>query len=193
MHIIFEHLTIFFQIFFICIFLSLSGFLLKKTVLNLYDIKNFEENGIFGFLFIGFVGLVVNFLYPLSIHINMILFIIIVISAYKLKFFNQSQTKLLKCTFYSSFICYLFFIYANVNTPDALLYHLPYSKIVNEHKIIIGLSNLHSRFGHISIFQYISSFFNNSLFGTNGILIPLGLLASFFFIYTFKLFRIDFF
>ena len=192
MYIIFEHLIIFSQIFLICLFLSLCGFLLKKTVLNLHDIKNFEENGIFGFLFIGFISLVINFLYPLNIYINNILFIIIITFAYKLKFFHQSHTKLLKYTFCSSFICYLLFIYSYVNTPDALLYHLPYSKIVNEHKIIIGVSNLHSRFGHISIFQYISSFFNNSIFGKNGILIPIGLLVSFFFIFAFKLFQSDF-
>ena len=73
---------------------------------------------------------------------------------------------------------------ANVNTPDALLYHLPFSKIVNEHKIIIGLSNLHSRFGHISIFQYISSFFNNSFFHKNGVLFPISLITSFFLFYS---------
>ena len=47
-------------------------------------------------------------------------------------------------------------------------------------KIIIGLSNLHYRFGHISIFQYISAFYNNHLFGDNGISIPLGLVYCFF-------------
>ena len=26
---------------------------------------------------------------------------------------------------------------ANVNTPDALLYHLPYSRLISEHKIVI--------------------------------------------------------
>ena len=192
MYIIFEHLIIFFQISLICLFLSLSGFILKKSILNLHDIKNFEENGIFGFLFIGFVSLVINFLYPLNIYINNILFILIIFSAYKLKFFNQRYTKLLKFIFCASSICYVFIIYANVNTPDALLYHLPYSKIINEHKIIIGLSNIHSRFGHISIFQYISSFFYNSIFSTNGILIPLGLLVSFFLIFAFKLFKVSF-
>ncbi|MDB9936488.1 hypothetical protein OAD13_00385 [Candidatus Pelagibacter sp.] len=84
------------------------------------------------------------------------------------------------------------FIYSNVNTPDALLYHLPYSKIINDEKIIIGLVNIHFRFGHISIFQYISSFFNNSLFKENGVLIPIGLLSSYFFIYCYKLFKNDF-
>ena len=38
--------------------------------------------------------------------------------------------------------------------PDAGLYHLPFTKILNEEKLILGLSNLHFRFGHTSILQY---------------------------------------
>ena len=70
-------------------------------------------------------------------------------------------------------------IHSTVNRPDAWLYHLPYSKILNEHKIILGVSNIHTRFAHISIFQYISSFFYNFILFKNGILIPIALVASF--------------
>lgn len=189
---IIEHFFIFSQISTICLFLSLSGFLLKKLVLLDDDIKNFEENGIFGFIFIGFISLTVNFFYPLNFLINNLLFLVITTAAFKLNFFNQNKIKLIKKIFYVSFFCYILFIYSNVNTPDALLYHLPYSKIINDHKIVIGLSNIHFRFGHTSIFQYISSFFNNSLFNENGILIPIGLLTSFFFFYSFRLFRNEF-
>ena len=189
---IIEHFFIFSQISTICLFLSLSGFLLKKLVLLDDDIKNFEENGIFGFIFIGFISLTVNFFYPLNFLINNLLFLVITTAAFKLNFFKQNKIKLIKKIFYVSFFCYILFIYSNVNTPDALLYHLPYSKIINDHKIVIGLSNIHFRFGHTSIFQYISSFFNNSLFNENGILIPIGLLTSFFFFYSFRLFRSEF-
>ena len=89
-------------------------------------------------------------------------------------------------------IAYLFIIYSNVNRPDGFLYHLPYSQIINDHKIIIGLSNLHFRFGHISIFQYISSFFVNSFYSKNGLLVPISLVPSFFYIYCVKKFIIDF-
>ena len=58
--------------------------------------------------------------------------------------------------------------------------------------IILGLTNLHSRFGHISIFQYISSLFVNSFFTTKGVLIPISLVPSFFFIYCFKKFKKNF-
>jgi len=66
--------------------------------------------------------------------------------------------------------------YDTINRPDAGLYHLPYVSIVNESKIIIGANNLHFRFGHISIMQYLSALYNNHLFLDHGILIPLGLI-----------------
>ena len=69
---------------------------------------------------------------------------------------------------------------------------MPYSNIINENKIILGLSNIHHRFAHISIFQYISSFFVNDFFKTNGLIIPVSLLTSSFLIYTFNKFNSDF-
>ena len=187
-----EHFFIFLQISIICLFLSQCGFLLKKIIFLEYDNKNFEENGLFGFIFIGLISLAVNFFYPLNLIVNNTIFIIIFFVSFMLNFFDQNKIKLIKKIFCVSFFCYILFIYSNVNTPDALLYHLPYSKIINEEKIVIGLVNVHFRFGHISIFQYISSFFNNSLFKENGVLIPIGLLTSYFFIYSYKLFKSDF-
>ena len=73
--------------------------------------------------------------------------------------------------------------YDNVYRPDAGLYHLPFISILNENKIIIGLSNLHFRFGHISIVQYLSASFNNHLFNEKGILIPHALIFSFFLLF----------
>ena len=192
MTIIIEHFFIFFQILIISLFLSLSGFLLKRLIFLDDEIKNFEENGLFGFIFIGFIALTINFFYPLNIFINNIFFILIVISAFLFNFFNQNIIRLIKRVFFISLVGYILFIYSNVNTPDALLYHLPYSRIVNENKILIGLSNIHFRFGHISIFQYIASFFNNTLFKTNGLLLPIGVLTSFFFLYTYRLFKNEF-
>ena len=188
----FEHFFIFLQISIICLFLSQCGFLLKKIIFLESDNKNFEENGLFGFIFIGLISLAVNFFYPLNLIVNNTIFIIIFFVSFMLNFFDQNKIKLIKKIFCVSFFCYILFIYSNVNTPDALLYHLPYSKIINEEKIVIGLVNVHFRFGHISIFQYISSFFNNSLFKENGVLIPIGLLTSYFFIYSYKLFKSDF-
>ena len=177
----FQYFIILLQIFFLGLSLIISGFLLKKFLLGLHDTNNYEENGLIGFLLIGFISLLINFFYPLNILINNISFIIIFLLGLKYNFFKLNLKKLFKRVFLLSLLPFFYLIYANVNTPDAFLYHLPYSKIINEDKLIIGLANLHSRFGHISIFQYISSFFVNSFFGINGLLIPIALVPVFFF------------
>ncbi len=187
-----EHLLIFFQITLVCLIFTISGFLLKKILLNIDDKKNLEENGLLGFVLIGFIGLIINFFLPLKSPFNDILLILIIIIGFKFKFFNQKKIKLIKKIILISFISYIFIIYSNVNRPDALLYHLPYSKILNDDKILIGLTNLHSRFGHISIYQYISSIFVNKFFSSEGVLIPISLVPSFFFIYCYRKFKINF-
>ena len=187
-----DHLLIYSQILLLCLFLSLNGFLFKRIIFNFNDNKNFEENTLFGFILIAFIALFINFFQPLNIYINNFFFIILIYLAFKFGYFIQNKKDLLKKVIYVSSLSYILFIYSNVNTPDALLYHLPYSRLINEHKIVIGASNIHFRFGHISIFQYISSFFNNSLLGKNGVLLPAAVLVSNFLFYCFKLFINDF-
>ena len=189
---ILNHLLIFSQALLICLFLSLNGFLLKKIIFNSNDNKKFEENSLFGFILIGFIALFINFFQPLNIYVNNFFFVILIYVAFKFGYFIQDKKDLLKKVIYVSSLSYILFIYSNVNTPDALLYHLPYSRLINEHKIVFGASNIHFRFGHISIFQYISSFFNNSLLGKNGVLLPAAVLVSNFLFYCFKLFINDF-
>tara|TARA_B100000795_G_scaffold156178_1_gene117169 strand:+ start:286 stop:1968 length:1683 start_codon:yes stop_codon:yes gene_type:complete len=189
---ILDHLLIFSQTLLICLFLALNGFLFKRIILNFNDNKNFEENSLFGFILISFIALFINFFFPLSLHVNNIIFLTLVFLGLKFGYFNQNKKDLIKKCIYVSSLSYILFVYSSVNTPDALLYHLPYSKLINEHKIVIGASNIHFRFGHISIFQYISSFFNNSLLGKNGVLIPVAILVSNFLFYCLKLFINDF-
>lgn len=137
-----------------------------------------------GLIFLAFVSLLLNFFTALDPKINSIIyFIIFVVFVIKTKFIlNKNNIKFLLI---SSFITSLLIIYSNVNRPDAGLYHLPYVSIINENKIIFGLSNLHFRFGHISILQYLSAINNNYLFLENGISIPLASAVSFFYIYFF--------
>ena len=78
-------------------------------------------------------------------------------------------------------------IYETSNRPDAGLYHLPYISNLNENKIILGLNNLHSRFGFTSFLQYISSVFNNSLFLEKAIFFPNLILYSSSLIYFLRL------
>ena len=192
MSIFLNSILIFSQIFILTIFISLSGYVLRKLVINFAHLPKFEEDGLYGFILIGFISLLLNFFIPLNIFFNSIFFIIIILIGIYFGFFRQNKVLVFKNGLLISVISFLMLIYSTVNRPDAWLYHLPYSSILNEHKIIIGVANIHERFAHISIFQYISSFFNNYLFLTNGILIPISLVTSFFFIYTFKDFNKNF-
>jgi hypothetical protein len=66
----------------------------------------------------------------------------------------------------------------NIYRPDAGLYHLPCTKIINENKVIFGAANIHFRLGHISILQYLNAIYNNRLFGDNEILLPIASIFS---------------
>jgi hypothetical protein len=143
-----------------------------------------------GVTVISFISLLLNFFFPLTPIINSILYLtIIFIFAIKTKFtLNKKHINFLLI---SSFITFLLLIYSTVNRPDAGLYHLPYISIINENKIIFGLSNIHFRFGHVSILQYLSAINNNYLFSENGISIPLASIVSFFYLYFFyDIFRV---
>jgi len=133
---------------------------------------------------IAFISLFLNFFTPLNQSINSAVYCTIVLAfAIKTKFiFNKKQINFL---LFSSFITFLLIVYSNVNRPDAGLYHLPYISLINENKIIIGATNIHSRFGHVSILQYLSAINNNYLFSENGISIPLASIVSFFYFYFF--------
>jgi hypothetical protein len=137
-----------------------------------------------GVTVISFISLLLNFFFPLTPIINSILYLaIIFIFAIKAKFtLNKKHINFLLI---SSFITFLLIIYSSVNRPDAGLYHLPYISIINENKIIFGLNNIHFRFGHVSILQYLSAINNNYLFSENGISIPLASIVSFFYLYFF--------
>lgn len=137
-----------------------------------------------GFIIISFIALLLNFFIPLTPLINSIVYsVIIFLFTIKTKFvLNKRDINFLLI---SSFLTFLLIIYSTVNRPDAGLYHLPYISTINDNKIIFGLSNIHFRFGHISILQYTSAINNNYLFFNNGISIPLASIVSFFYLFFF--------
>ena len=182
--ILFELITIFLKIFIVCIFISGVGYIFKNKIL--LDAKkkiDVLENGLLGFILLGFVTLLINFFLPLDLYINSSLFILIILYLIKDKFFQKINISDYKLLILVSFIAFILLIYSNVNRPDAHSYHLPFSKMITEHKIILGSANIHFRFGHISIFQYINSFFDNFLFREEGTSISAALLVPFFIVY----------
>jgi len=132
---------------------------------------------IFGIIIISFIALFLNFFFSLNKIVNTIFYLILlIIIIFRKK--NYSDKKIFRLLLLSGIICFFLIIFSNVYVPDAGLYHLPFINILNDQKIIIGLNNLHSRFGHISIIQYLSATNYNLIFELNGILIPPAVLCS---------------
>jgi hypothetical protein len=151
---------------------------------NKYDFHSQFYIYFIGIILISFISLILNFFTPLTPLINSIVYILIII-AYLIKKKIILNKKNINFLLISSFVTFLLIIYSNVNRPDGGLYHLPYTSIINENKIIFGLSNIHFRFGHVSILQYLSAINNNFLFLENGISVPLASIVSFFYLYFF--------
>ena len=168
------------------IFFFLAGtvfthILYKNTVKN-YLYSNIYLQIFIGIIFVSIFSVIINFIYPLDRKINSIIFIVILIIGF---YFFSSELK--KNNFLKfgliAFISTILLYKSKLFLPDAGLYHLPFIKIINSEKIIFGLSNLHFRFGHISIIQYSSGFLNNFIFLDNGITILPAILAGTFLIF----------
>jgi hypothetical protein len=158
---------------------SLGSVVLRENKTTNYSIF---YKALIGVITASFIALLLNFFTPLNKNINSFIFILVfLIFLLKLKV-TIKKKEILFLTI-STLICFLLILLSNVNRPDAGLYHLPYIVILNEYKIIFGLNNLHSRFGHVSIIQYLSALNNNYFFKENGIIIPLASIASFYYIY----------
>ncbi len=166
---------------FSCIITTSVYYILGKLFLS-ENKNNFYDHLIFGVIIASFLSLSLNFILPLSKELNTVFQILVVFLflIFSKKKFTSSEIKKILIISISILILISF---DTENRPDAYLYHLPYSQIINEHKIIPGISNLHFRFGHVSIFQYLSSFNYTFFSGLNGLLIPSALFCITIFLY----------
>ena len=177
------------QILISCLIISVVilsyGVIISKYVLNekIDENLNFYESSIFGIIFLSFSGVILNFVVPLNIFVgNTVLFFGLIL--FLILFFKFKLKKNISiCVACISLLCFFIITLSKVNQPDAGLYHLPYTRLLNENKIIFGASNIHFRFGHISIIQYLSALFNNSFFPASFITLPLAALVSIFICY----------
>ena len=180
---------IFLSFFISSIYFFSLGSLASKFLFNenLSAKDNYYEYALIGMIFASIIPFFLNFFFSLNKYLNDLIFIlpIILVLLYKINL-KISFKKIILCSFFAAIISTITMSYDNVYRPDAGLYHLPFISLINDQKIIIGLSNLHFRFGHTSIFQYLSGSFNNHIFGDNGILIPHGLVFSFIILYLIK-------
>ena len=149
------------------------GYLLQKG----NSLRSFSLQLIFGLIILSFISLSINFLSPVNELVSSLILIFSFFIIIKYWFIFFSKKYLIFC-FISSIIIFLLITLSDVYRPDAGLYHLPFIGILNNEKIIFGLSNLHFRFGHISIIQYTSAISNNFIFRENGIVFSSALIAS---------------
>ena len=153
--------------------------ILKQDIIKI----NHYEVGVFSFIIIGTIALFINFFLALDKIVGSIFLIISIL--YFIRYFIKSKKKkeIIYIILFATFITFTILTLSNINRPDAGLYHLPYISVLNENKIIVGLTNLHYRFGHVSIFQYISAIYNNHFFIIEFINLPLASVFSFFLIF----------
>ncbi len=131
------------------------------------SILNYSYFLIYSGILISFIALILNFFTSLNFTINSLLILISLFIILKNKDIFVSK----KYIFFSTsaaLIIFLLLSQSHTYRPDSGLYHFPYINILNTEKIIFGLSNLHFRYGHISIIQYYSAILNNHIFSSNG-------------------------
>ena len=162
-----------------------NKFFFKKNFFG----NDFYYSGLYGFILIGFIGVLVNFFLPIKLFVGNIFLIFSIIIFIKLYYNQKEKIKFIFLIIFISTTTFLLVTLSNINRPDAGLYHLPYINFLQENKIILGLTNIHYRFGHTSIFQYISAIYNNSLFEKEFITIPLASLFSFFLVFLLDKFK----
>ena len=146
-----------------------------------------SEEGLKGIIFLSFLALILNFFFSLNKDICTFIFILGMILGIKKKIY-VNKTYLLSV----SLVTFILLLYSNINRPDAGLYHLPITSIINESKIIIGSANIHFRFGHGSLVQYLSALHNVHFINVSFITIPLASVFSIFIFYLLKKFMFFF-
>ena len=153
---------------------SLFGYLISKNFKS--NLISYSKIVINGAIVISLISLFANFFFPLTKEINSLLYLIVIFFFFKLNLLKSK--KYLIFLILTTLLTYILIFATHTYRPDAGLYHLPYVKILNEEKIIFGLANLHFRFGHTSIIQYLSAINYNLFTGVIGITIPSAIIAS---------------
>ena len=179
-----------FAIFIVSMVIYGQGIAFNRYILREYNsLGSFFQTFFFGFIFLSFNIVLINFFSPINILVGTLILVLSISILFIEIFKNKKGIRILKKFLILTIISFFLIAFSNVNRPDASLYHLPYVSILNENKIILGLVNLHFRFGHISITQYISSAFNNYLIPIKSISIPAALIFSSFVYFLFSSLR----
>lgn len=140
------------------------GFIFKRFFINYHC--NIGEIGLLGFFQLYTIAVFLNFFFPIKIYFSLFLLLIGIFFC----LYNLREIK--KFSYIKSFkVIIILFIFLSLSVnlhDDYRLYQLPYIKIIQEFKIIFGLSNLndfltyqHGLYNIMSLFQL--PFFENRL------------------------------
>lgn len=149
-----------FFLFFSFIFLlTIFGNFFNCIVSEKFYVKKIFNNGLFfnlltSLFFLGVISFFLNFFFP----INSLFFfsIFLLIFFYSLKNLNKNIFSDLKENLLLIFVVSI--ITLNMEPGyDAGLYHIPFQTWIRDYKIIFGMFNIHERFAHHSIYNYIGA------------------------------------
>lgn len=175
------------QILLCSLFIILNFYILGSFFANKIAHHNiickFSLSSIIGAVLVSFISLFINFFFPINQIIGNIFLIFCIIFFLVFFYFEKNKFDVLFYSLIASILATILILYSNINRPDAGLYHLPYIQLIQENKILLGIANIHFRFGHISILQYLSAIYNNGIMPLEVIVLPPAILVSLFFLY----------
>ena len=99
-----------------------------------------------GAIILSFLALLINFFFKLSIITNSIVFLLLIFyTFYKITYNKIINVKNFKSLIFISLCATILIFLGDSNRPDSGLYHFPFIKLLNDEKIIVGLTNINSR------------------------------------------------
>jgi len=164
------------------LFFSIWGYgsLLKKQFKK--DL-NFGETGIYGFVIIYLILLIIHFFSPIDFLIGLLIKTIGLLIGLK----NYSLIRKIESKLFNKFsiIVIIFFICSltDVVHDDFYWYHLPTINYIHDYKIIIGIASLNDQLGYGQGYFYFSSLFLDPILKFNFIYQPSIIIISFFLIF----------
>lgn len=164
-----------------------TGNFISKKLLKESSDRSLAYFGLVGIITLSILSFILNLFIPLNEIASNFIYIFLILNLFILK--NISHKKIfnfIKKTSLFVILNVLILSYSNYYDPDGGWYHLPFSRIINDYKIIIGSVSLHPMFGSHSILQYLAASFHNSLTTFNGVLYVNALIGTFSLFYLFQ-------
>ena len=144
---------------------------------------NFGETGIYGFVIIYLISVILHFFLPINYLIGLLIKSIGLLIGLK----NYSLIKKIDLKLFNKFllVIIIFFICSLTDKvhDDFYWYHLPTINYIHDYKIIFGIASLNDQLGYGQGYFYLSSLFVDPIVKFNFIYHPSIIIISFFLIF----------